>query len=197
MKTSDAISLPPVPSLFQIAAFFEDFFPAKGRKQSASAPRHLPIAEFMLNPEPRLNLLQSGCTENHAVAAVAAGEKSAAAPARRPANNRSGNPQKSAAGPGGGKPNGPGPDAVKKVEFRLDQRSARSVKLAGDFTQWEKHPVEMMHCEDGVWSTVVPLSPGLYSYRFIVDGQWCNDPRSGHHVPNPYGSENSVILVSS
>jgi hypothetical protein len=54
----------------------------------------------------------------------------------------------------------------------------------------------MMHLQDGLWSTVVPLRPGIYSYRFIVDGKWCDDPRSSHHVPNPFGGENAVVHVT-
>jgi Glycogen recognition site of AMP-activated protein kinase len=67
---------------------------------------------------------------------------------------------------------------LKPTEFHLEAPFAESVKLAADFTEWEKFPLDMMKSEDGVWYTTVPLPPGHYSYRFIVDGEWCDDPRS-------------------
>src|SRR5207245_1605330 len=85
---------------------------------------------------------------------------------------------------------------IRKVEFFLEAPAARSVKLAGDFTHWEKSPVEMMHSQDGVWFTVVPLEPGQYAYRFIVDGQWRDDPSSTQHVINAFGTENALINVT-
>ncbi len=75
------------------------------------------------------------------------------------------------------------------------QRPARSVKIAGDFTDWEKSPIDMLPAGEGQWSAVISLTPGRYAYRFIVDGQWCEDPRCSRHAPNGFGSENSVVEV--
>jgi len=41
------------------------------------------------------------------------------------------------------------------------------------------------------------LTPGRYEYRFLVDGQWRNDPECAECVANPFGSENCVIHVNS
>jgi hypothetical protein len=191
MKTSDSLTMASsVPSLFQIAAFFEDFFPSSGFRRPATPVTHLPVAEYMSNPEKLMNLLSSGKTESHA--AIAAPEKSQAPP-KRPTRT---SPARKPAGPPAGKTDGPSLSMHKKVEFMLRSPSAGSVKLAGDFTDWEKSAVEMMHSEDGVWFTVVPLVPGLYSYRFIVDGQWCDDPGSAQQVPNPFGTRNAVVRVN-
>jgi 1,4-alpha-glucan branching enzyme len=78
----------------------------------------------------------------------------------------------------------------------MEAPSAKSVKLAADFTDWEKFPLDMMKSKNGIWFSVIPLAPGQYSYRFIVDGQWYDDPRSTQRVPNPFGSENAVIAVT-
>ena len=48
----------------------------------------------------------------------------------------------------------------------------------------------------GVWRTEVELPPGTHHYRFIVDGQWTDDPDCTLRVPNPYGGENMVRAVS-
>ena len=52
------------------------------------------------------------------------------------------------------------------------------VQLAADFTEWEKSPIDLIRFENGVWSTTVPLPPGVYAYRFLVDGHWYDDPRA-------------------
>jgi len=83
-----------------------------------------------------------------------------------------------------------------EMKFILDAPTAHLVKLAADFTQWEKSPLEMTKSENGLWQAVVPLPPGNYSYRFIVDGHWCDDPRSTKKVANPFGTTNSVVCVS-
>jgi Glycogen recognition site of AMP-activated protein kinase len=83
-----------------------------------------------------------------------------------------------------------------KAEFHLEAPSACSVKLAADFTDWEKYPLDMIKSEDGVWFTLVPLSPGQYTYRFIVDGEWRDDPRPVQRVPNPFGTANAVLKVT-
>ena len=84
----------------------------------------------------------------------------------------------------------------KKTEFFLEARFAQSVKLAADFTDWEKYPLDMVKSRDDVWSILIPLAPGRYSYRFIVDGVWCDDPYSVLHEPNPFGTTNAVVKVA-
>lgn len=83
----------------------------------------------------------------------------------------------------------------KKAKFIFKAAQARSVKLAGDFTDWEKFPVEMKASEDGAWATVLSLEPGEYAYRFIVDGEWQDDPQCTRRVTNPFGSQNAVVEI--
>jgi 1,4-alpha-glucan branching enzyme len=84
----------------------------------------------------------------------------------------------------------------KDIEFRLEAPAARSVELVADFTDWTKSPVRLAKGRDGVWQTAVSLLPGQYSYRFIVDGQWCDDPRCTQRVANPFGTTNCVFSVT-
>jgi 1,4-alpha-glucan branching enzyme len=88
------------------------------------------------------------------------------------------------------------PHNLKKTEFSLEASSAKSVKLAADFTDWDKSPLEMTRAENGIWNVAVSLAVGNYSYRFIVDGQWADDPKSLYHIPNSFGTTNSTIKVS-
>ena len=88
------------------------------------------------------------------------------------------------------------PHELKKTEFSLTALSANSVKLAGDFTNWEKSPLEMTKADNGLWRIEVPLASGNYSYRFIVDGQWCDDPNCSRRIPNPFGTTNGTRQVA-
>jgi hypothetical protein len=40
------------------------------------------------------------------------------------------------------------------------------------------------------------LKPGRYEYRFVADGNWTDDPFGGAFVANPFGTRNSVLVVS-
>jgi hypothetical protein len=151
----------------------------------------------MLNPENLWRLLKSGAAKPGKKDAAVAPDKCASR-AKRPARSFSGGKPASRTLP---KANGgasgwfnSSPVLPKKVEFIFKSPLASSVRLAGDFTDWEKRPVEMMHSE-GVWFTVVPLMPGRYHYRYIVDGRWCDDPISPR-VANPFGTENAVVHVA-
>lgn len=87
-------------------------------------------------------------------------------------------------------------NGLKPGRFRLKAPSAKSVRLAADFTEWEKCPLDLVKAEDGTWELILPLSLGNHSYRFIVDGQWHNDPQAALSTPNPFGTENSVIVIA-
>jgi 1,4-alpha-glucan branching enzyme len=80
--------------------------------------------------------------------------------------------------------------------FCFTAPGATSVLLVGDFTQWQSQPIPLTPGESGVWSATVKLAPGTYHYRFLVDGEWRDDPECTLRVPNPFGSENMVREVS-
>ncbi len=80
--------------------------------------------------------------------------------------------------------------------FSFNAPGALSVQLVADFTHWEKSPINLRKGSDGVWRTAVDLEPGTYHYRFLVDGQWRDDPECTLRVPNPYGGTNTVRKVS-
>ena len=90
--------------------------------------------------------------------------------------------------------------AKKQIEnrrqtFSITAPDAASVLLVGDFTQWQETPIPLKKGSGGVWHTAVTLPPGTHHYRFIVDGQWCDDPQCSLHTPNPYGSQDSIRQV--
>ena len=73
---------------------------------------------------------------------------------------------------------------------------ASQVLLVGDFTQWSARPVTMRKDPDGLWRATVILEPGSYSYRYIADGEWRDDPECPVRAANPYGSQNAVREVA-
>jgi 1,4-alpha-glucan branching enzyme len=84
----------------------------------------------------------------------------------------------------------------KSWMFSLEASEAKEVFLTGDFNNWspEKHP--MRKDENGTWKKRVTLSPGSHEYKFLVDGQWREDPRNNLRCPNRFGSYNSVIRLT-
>jgi 1,4-alpha-glucan branching enzyme len=83
----------------------------------------------------------------------------------------------------------------KSWTFFLEAKEAKEVILMGDFNNWslEKHP--MRKDENGTWKKRVILSPGSHEYKFLVDGQWKEDPRNNLRCLNCFGSYNSVIRL--
>ena len=84
---------------------------------------------------------------------------------------------------------------AKPISFSFSAPSALSVQLAGDFTQWEECPINLQKGLDGVWRVTVELKPGTHHYRFLVDGQWTDDPDCTIREPNPFGGDNMVRHV--
>lgn len=83
----------------------------------------------------------------------------------------------------------------REVEFSYESPAAREVYLAGDFNDWSFNGLPMVRDEKGVWRVRVRLSSGRHEYRFIVDGEWRNDPHASGVVPNEYGSCNCLLEV--
>ena len=85
---------------------------------------------------------------------------------------------------------------TRKQTFAFSAPDALSVQLVGDFTQWQERPINLHKGMDGVWRTTVDLEPGMHHYRFLVDGEWRDDPECILREPNPYGSENMMRQVA-
>jgi hypothetical protein len=82
------------------------------------------------------------------------------------------------------------------LHFELHAPRARSVQLAGDFTEWRAEPMAPESGSTGRWRCTKPLPRGEYRYKFIVDGQWINDPLNPLRKPNPFGGTDSIVRVS-
>jgi 1,4-alpha-glucan branching enzyme len=84
----------------------------------------------------------------------------------------------------------------QKQAFAFSAPDAASVQLVGDFTNWQEHPITLQKGADGIWRATVILEAGAHHYRFIVDGEWRNDPECTVRTPNPFGSDNMMRQVA-
>jgi len=84
----------------------------------------------------------------------------------------------------------------RKITFSFESSDAREVSLMGDFNNWnpKKHP--MKKDDNGKWTKAVILPPGQYEYKFLVDGQWKQDPRSDRICANKFGTYNNVFNLT-
>ena len=82
-----------------------------------------------------------------------------------------------------------------KVSFSIEAVDAGAVALVGTFNNWNprKHP--MQRSAAGSWQRSVMLPPGAHEYKFLVDGNWREDPQNSESLPNTFGTRNSVLHV--
>ena len=72
--------------------------------------------------------------------------------------------------------------------------ATEQASVAGDFNNWSSTATPMNRDEKlGIFQTCVPLQPGTYRYRLVIDGKWINDPYNSYVESNPYGELNNVI----
>lgn len=81
--------------------------------------------------------------------------------------------------------------------FSYNAPKAVSVLLAGDFTEWRKNAIALKPQGDGMWKAIAQLKPGTYHYRFVVDGEWQDDPECAARVPNPFGTQDAIRVVNA
>ncbi len=68
--------------------------------------------------------------------------------------------------------------------------------IAGDFNNWSPMSTPMVNRgKPGEFWTCLPLQPGRYRYRFVVDGKWMTDPHNKYVEVNQFGELNNVIEV--
>lgn len=81
------------------------------------------------------------------------------------------------------------------VRLELRSPGARQVYVAGSFNDWCQETTPLIDLGEGQWAKELTLPPGRYEYRFVVDGQWMDDPKAREFVPNPHGGQNALLVV--
>lgn len=87
----------------------------------------------------------------------------------------------------------------REIVVRFKDSLAGDVRIAGDFNGWvPDRGVRSLIASEGqerVWTKVLMLEPGTYQYRYVVDGEWREDPTNPMSAPGPTGQPNSILHV--
>lgn len=86
------------------------------------------------------------------------------------------------------------PLKMKSHHIIFRHPEATRVFIAGSFNDWGRS-TPLAHTGRGIWAVELLLPPGRYEYRFIVDGQWVDDPNAVEATPSPFGGMNGVFVV--
>jgi len=81
-----------------------------------------------------------------------------------------------------------------KVRFFLPgHQDSKNVFLSGSFNGWSTIQTPMQPSDSG-WVVTIPLKPGKYTYKFIIDGTWANDSYNKLTEDDTQGGFNSVFF---
>lgn len=87
----------------------------------------------------------------------------------------------------------------REVVLRFRDEGANEVRIAGDFNGWvpDKGVFSIVEAEGEarVWTKILQLAPGGYQYRYVVDGEWREDPDNPETTRSAVGGRNSVLQV--
>ena len=84
-----------------------------------------------------------------------------------------------------------------RVLLEIETPGAKNVCVAGSFNEWNPNRTPLAPLGNGRWAGDLAIKPGRHEYLFVVDGQWLPDPKAKEAVQNPFGGQNSVLVVSS
>lgn len=87
-------------------------------------------------------------------------------------------------------------DADGYVIIRYYNKDAKQPYIAGSFNNWKADDTPLYFIEDGWWEAVLELQPGVYEYKFVVDGNWIPDPNAFAYTDDGFGGLNAVIEVA-
>ena len=86
--------------------------------------------------------------------------------------------------------------------FYCDSDIAQKIFLAGSFNDWNPGATPMVREGSRHWAVTLPLAPGRYEYKFVVDGEWCCEPgctavgvQCPNCVMNEFGTMNRLVEV--
>lgn len=83
-----------------------------------------------------------------------------------------------------------------EVLFAARFERATQVQAAGDFNGWSPMASPFQPHPAGGWTLRLPLRPGKYRYRLVVDGQWMTDPYNTAVETNQFGELNNIVEVA-
>ena len=83
------------------------------------------------------------------------------------------------------------------ILFSYNDMDATSVFLVGSMNEWNISESPMKKDLNGNWKIILKLNSGTYSYKFLVDNVWYNDPNNFNYEDDGYGGSNSLIEIDA
>jgi hypothetical protein len=81
-----------------------------------------------------------------------------------------------------------------RIRFYLPgYKNVKKIFLSGSFNGWSTMQTPMQSSDSG-WTTTLTLEPGKYSYKYILDGRWTNDPYNKNLESDLNGGKNSIFF---
>ena len=90
----------------------------------------------------------------------------------------------------------PATEGKERVFLERNFAGASKVFIAGSFNGWQPNATPLTQVGGSRWSADLVLAPGTYEYRFVVDDRWTDDPINAQTAPNPFGTQNAVLVVT-
>jgi hypothetical protein len=87
------------------------------------------------------------------------------------------------------------PEDAEWVVFKFDAPPGADVHVAGTFNNWDPTAIRLGDNHKGTYTATVLLPPARYEYKFIVNGDWLNGPDCHEHIPNAFGTMNTLLDV--
>jgi chromosome partitioning protein len=88
----------------------------------------------------------------------------------------------------------------REVRVQYRDAAAADVRIAGDFNGWipDRNVTSRVRVEgrERIWTKILMLPPGTYHYRYVVDGEWREDPENPPAAAGPAGGRSSLLVVS-
>ncbi|MDP2928064.1 MAG: AAA family ATPase [Candidatus Omnitrophota bacterium] len=85
---------------------------------------------------------------------------------------------------------------LNEVVLSVKAPDAKEVYLAGEFNNWKLDENSRMEQTNGCWTKRLNLNNGKYRYRFVIDGNWSEDPANPLTQLNTYGTLDSLLEVN-
>ncbi|MCB4757362.1 MAG: glycogen-binding domain-containing protein [Elusimicrobia bacterium] len=73
------------------------------------------------------------------------------------------------------------PGIPRRILFTYRNSKPKGVEIVGSFNNWK--PLRMKKGANYIWSTMIPLEPGDYTYNYLVDGKVVRDPNNPRTAP--------------
>jgi 1,4-alpha-glucan branching enzyme len=89
------------------------------------------------------------------------------------------------------------PNAKKRVVISFKTEPGSDVFIAVSFNDWAQDKKQLKDKNgDGDYTATLVLAPGIYEYKFVVNGIWTLDPDPERDwTQNAFGTLNSVLRV--